>query len=111
LPASFFIPEAETCDLSDAVNGPNAQDASSFWECNGSGGSFQFQVFGNGTGVSTATGPFEFDVIDQACTFGRLADGSFLDVEYSPSRDRLTVYEIPPSVDQFTLSECTRADL
>ena len=111
VPASFFVPEAETCDLRDAVNGPNAENATSFWECNGNGGTFQFQVFVNGTGVSTATGPFEFDVIDQACSFGRLSDGSVLDVEYSPSRDLLTLYEITPSVDQFTLSECHRGDL
>jgi len=111
LPASFFIPPAETCDLRNAVSGPNAQNATSFWECNGNGGTLQFQVFGDGTGVSTATGPFEFDVIDQACTFGRLSDGSFLDLEYSPSRDRLTLYEITPAVDQFTLSECYRTDL
>lgn len=111
LPASFFIPEAETCDLRDAVNGPSSSDATSFWQCSGNGGTFQFQVFGNGTGVSTAAGPFEFDVIDQACSFGELADGSFLDVEYSPSRDHLTVYEITAPADRFTVSECDRDDL
>ncbi len=111
LPLSFFVPPAETCDLRDAVNGPNAQNATSFWECTGNGGAFQFQVFGNGTGVSTASGPLVFDVVGDACAFARLADGSFLDAEYAPSRDRLTLFEIPPGVDRLTLSECYRTEL
>ena len=111
LPASFFVPPAETCDLHDAVNGPNAQNAISYWDCSGNGGPFQLQVFSDGTGVSTTTGPLVFDVVDQACTFGQLSDGSFLDTEYSPSHDRLTVYEVPPDVDNLTLSECYRSDL
>jgi hypothetical protein len=49
--------------------------------------------------------------VEQACTFGRLEDGSFLDVEYSPSRDHLTVYEIPAEVNSLILSECEREDL
>ncbi len=111
LPASFFIPEAETCDLSDAVNGPNAALASSFWQCSGNGGRFDFQVFTNRTAVSSATGTFDYDVIGEACTIARLDDGSFLDVEYSPSRDHLTLYEIPSAVDQVTVSECDRQSL
>lgn len=111
LPASFFIPQAETCDLSAAVNGPNAAFASSFWQCSGNGGRFDFQVFTNGTAVSSATGTFDYDVIGQACSITRLDDGSFLDVEYSPSRDHLTLYEIPSAVDQVTLSECDRQSL
>ncbi len=108
LPASFFIPQAETCDLRAAVNGPNAAIASSFWQCGGNGGRFDFQVFTNGTAVSSATGTFDYDVIGEACSIARLGDGSFLDVEYSPSRDHLTLYEIPPAVDQVTVSECDR---
>ncbi len=108
LPASFFIPEAEACDLTDAVNGPNAAHASSFWQCSGNAGRFDFQVFSNGTALSSATGSFAYDVIGNACAFAQLDDGSFLDVEYSPSRDHLTLYEIPSVVDQVTVSECDR---
>jgi hypothetical protein len=111
LPASFFIPPAETCDLTDAVNGPNAGSASSFWQCSGNGGRFDFEVFSNGTAISSATGSFDYDVIAEACTIARLDDGSFLDVEYSPSRDHLTLYEIPSAVDQVIVSECDRQSL
>ncbi len=111
LPMSFFVPEAETCDLRDALNGPNANNAGSFWNCTGNGDPFEFQIFGNGTGLSSLIGAFEFDAVEQACSFGRLADGSFLDVEYSPSRDLLTVYEITKDVDQVFVSECSRTDL
>jgi hypothetical protein len=111
LPMSFFVPEAETCDLRDALNGPNANNASSAWQCEGNDGRFEFRIFANGTGSSTATGDFEFDAVEQACTFGRLGDGSFLDVEYSPSRDHLTVYEIPSDVKSVIVSECERQDL
>ena len=111
LPLSFFIPEAETCDLTDAVNGPDASGATTFWSCTGNGGTFELQVFGDGTGVSTEIGPFEFDVIGQACSFGRIEDNSFLDIEYSPSRDLLTVFEIPAAVDRMIVSECRRGDL
>jgi len=107
LPTSFFIPPAETCDLTAAVNGPRAAEASSFWQCDGNGGRFDFQVFVNGTAISSATGAFDYDVIASACTIARV-EGGFLDVEYSPSRDHLTLYEIPSAVDQVTVSECDR---
>jgi hypothetical protein len=110
LPLSFFIPESETCDFSNALNGPNANSATSIWRCSGNAGNFDFQLFANGTGKSSATGEFDFDAVEQACTFGRLGDGSYLDVEYSPSRDHLTVYEIPKEVDSVILSECDRED-
>ncbi len=108
LPASFFIPQAETCDFTGAINGPSSQFASSLWQCNGNAGRFDFQVFSNGTAVSSATGSFGYDVIGEACTIARLDDGSFLDVEYSPRSDHLTVYEFPTAVDQVILSECDR---
>src|SRR5689334_20921132 len=108
LPASFFIPEAETCDFTGATNGPSSNFASSSWQCNGNAGRFDFQVFADGTAISSATGSFAYDVVGQACTWARLDDGSFLDVEYSPSTDHLTVYEIPAAVDQVVLSECER---
>jgi hypothetical protein len=108
LPASFFIPAAETCDFTGAINGPSAAFASSSWQCNGNAGRFDFQVFANGTAVSSATGAFAYDVIGEACTIARLDDGSFLDVEYSPSTDHLTVYEFPTGVDQVIVSECDR---
>jgi len=111
LPTSFFIPQPETCDLTDAVNGSSSATASSFWQCSGNAGRFDFQVFSNGTAVSSATGEFDYDVIDEACRIARLDDGSFLDVEYSPSRDHLTVYEIPATVDQAIVSECDRSSL
>lgn len=111
LPLSFFVPDAETCDNAGALNGPNANNAGSAWSCDGNGGEFDFQIFANGTGVSSLIGPFEFDAVDQACSFGKLGDGSYLDVEYSPSRDLLTVYEIPAEVDRVIVSECERADL
>jgi hypothetical protein len=110
LPLSFFVPESETCDLRDALNGPNANNATSNWQCTGNSGNFDFQIFANGTGTSSAIGDFDFDAVEQACTFGRLGDGSFLDVEYSPSRDHLTVYEISKDVDSIILSECSRED-
>ena len=110
LPLSFFIPEAETCDLSGALNGSNAVNAGSYWDCGGSDGSFQFQIFANGTAVSTATGPFAFDAAAEGCRIARLEDGSYLDVEYSPSRDHLTIYETTTSVDRLIVSECARAD-
>ena len=68
-------------------------------------------MFGDGTGVSTEIGPFEFDVIEQACSFGRIEDNSFLDIEYSSSLDLLTVFEIPAAVDRVIVSECRRQDL
>ena len=112
LPLSFFVPEAETCDLRDALNGANANNASSRWNCDGSEGRFEFQIFANGTASNTATGDnFDYDAVEQACMFAQLGDGSFLDVEYSPSRDHLTVYEIPSDVKSVIVSECERQDL
>ena len=64
-------------------------------------------MFVNGTAISSATGAFDYDVIASACTIARV-EGGFLDVEYSPSRDHLTLYEIPSAVDQVTVSECDR---
>jgi hypothetical protein len=110
LPLSFFIPEAETCDHAGALNGPDSANATSFWNCGGSAGGFEFQLFANGTGNNKATGPFEYDTIAEACTVASLDDGSFLDVEYSPSRDRLTVYETTTDVSQLIVSECERLD-
>ena len=110
LPLSFFIPDAETCDLSSAINGANSNSSSNYWNCGGSAGSFQFQVFANGTAFSTATGDFDYDAIDEACRIARLDDGSFLDLEYSPSRDHLTIYETTTNVDQLIVSECERKD-
>jgi len=111
LPLSFFVPSAETCDLHDAINGPRAQNATSYWDCNGNGGAFEFRVFGDGTAATTKTGIFTFDVVGQACKFAKVAEGSFLDAEYAPSRDRLTLYELTPAVDHLTLSECYRHNL
>ena len=110
LPLSFFIPEAETCDLTNALNGPRAVNADSSWKCGGCAGSFRFQMFANGTADSTATGPFLFDALNEGCRIAKLKDGSYLDVEYSPSRDHLTLYETTLSVDQLIVSECVRVD-
>ena len=111
LPASFFVPPAETCDLHNALNGPHAQSATSFWDCTGSGGAFEFRVFGDGTAVTTKTGAFAYDIVGQACKFAEVSEGGFLDAEYAPSRDRLTLYEVTPTVDHLTLSECYRRGL
>jgi hypothetical protein len=110
LPLSFFIPEPETCDLAGAINGPSSPSAGSYWNCGGSEGSFEFQLFSNGTGNSTATGPFEFDALEEGCRIAQLGDGSYLDVEYSPSRDHLTVYETTTEVDRLIVSECELVD-
>ena len=110
LPLSFFIPEAETCDLRDALNGPSAVTAGSYWNCGGSDDPFEFRMFANGTASSTATGQFDFDALEEGCRIARLADGSYLDVEYSPSRDHLTLYETTTSVDRLIVSECERVD-
>ena len=110
LPLSFFIPDAETCDLSGALNGSSSTSSSNFWNCGGSEGAFEFQIFSNGTAFSTATGDFEYDAINEACRIARLDDGSFIDLEYSPSRDHLTIYETTTSVDQLIVSECERKD-
>ncbi len=110
LPLSFFIPDGETCDLSAALNGPNSVNANDFWNCGGSDGSFEFQVFSNGTGFSTATGAFDYDAIDEACRVARLDDNSYLDLEYSPSRDHLTIYETTANVDRLIVSECERTN-
>ncbi len=108
LPLSFFIPQAETCDLDGALNGPNSPSADSFWNCGGSDGSFEFQLFSNGTAFSTATGAFDYDAFDEGCRIAQLDDGSYLDVEYSPSRNHLTLYETSTDVEQLIVSECER---
>ena len=110
LPLSFFIPPAETCDLSGALNGPNSTNAGSFWSCGGSEGTFDFQIFANGTAISSATGEFDYDAISEGCRIAQLADGSFLDLEYSPSLDHLTIYETTTDVKTLIVSECTRED-
>jgi hypothetical protein len=110
LPLSFFIPEPETCELAGALNGPNANSETSYWTCGGSDGAFEYRLYANGTGVSTATGNFSYDAINEGCRIAQLADGSFLDVEYSPSRDHLTIYETTTTVDQLIVSECDRID-
>jgi hypothetical protein len=109
LDATFFAPEPETCDLTGALNGANAQNANSFWDCSGTDGQFQFQVFGDGTGVSSAIGAFTFDVVANGCGFGHVSGGGFFNVAYSPTRQILTLYETNANVDQFGLNECHRA--
>lgn len=110
LPLSFFIPAAETCEHAGALNGPSSGSAGSYWNCGGSEGGFEFQLFGNGTGDNTATGSFTYDTINEACTIAELDDGTFLDVEYSPSRDHLTIYETNTDVTTLIVSECERVD-
>ncbi len=111
LDATFFAPPAETCNLQGALNGPNAQNSDSFWDCTGTSGTFQFQAFGDGTGFSTAIGAFEFDLVGNGCGFGKLSNGSFFNVGFSPSRDLLTLYQTNATVDQIILSECHREAL
>lgn len=111
LPLSFFIPDTETCDNSGALNGPNASDAGNYWNCGGSAGSFHFSVFANGTGVSDPLGPFSYDAIDEACRIALLQDeNTYLDLEYSPSRDHLTIYEGQADGSELIVSECERVD-
>ena len=110
LPLSFFIPPAETCDLSGALNGPSLASAGSVWNCGGSEGTFDFQVFANGTALSSATGAFDYDAASEGCRIAQLDDGSFLDLEYSPSLDHLTLYETTTDVKTLIVSECQRGD-
>jgi hypothetical protein len=111
LPLSFFIPETETCDLSAALNGSNASNAGSEWSCGGSEGTFAFQIFANGTASNDATGgSFTYDALSEACRIARLDDDSFLDLEYSPSRDHLTIYEVPSDAKSLIVSECSRTN-
>jgi hypothetical protein len=110
LPLSFFIPDTETCDLRDALNGSNSASSGTFWSCGGSEGSFDFQVFANGTAFSSATGAFTYDAVSDACRVEQLDDGSYLDLEYSPSRDHLTLYETTTDVKELIISECERKD-
>jgi len=52
------------CDfvLSDIFNGPDAPQADSLWDCIDSDGElFDFQVFGNETGVATEVGLFVWE--------------------------------------------------
>ncbi|MCC6766308.1 MAG: hypothetical protein IT293_16735 [Deltaproteobacteria bacterium] len=110
LPLSFFIPATETCDLTDALNGQSSGAASNYWNCGGSAGSFTFSIFANGTARNSATSTFEYDAVDEACRIAQLADGSYLDLEYSPSRDHLTLYEATTDVKRLIVSECERVD-
>ena len=112
LNAEFFGPPSETCNLNGALNGPDATQATSFWECGGpTNPPFQFQAFGNGTGVSTATGAFTFNVSQGGCGFGKLSGGTFFHVLYSPSKDVLNLYETNAAVTQFTFNDCRRRPL
>jgi len=88
LPLSFFIPEAETCDLRRRPERPERRHCRSYWNCGGSDGPFEFRMFANGTASQHGDGfRFDFDALEEGCRHRRLADGSYLDVEYSPSRD------------------------
>ena len=108
LPLSFFIPEAETCNNGGVLNGPDSGSSGNYWSCGGSAGTFNFQVFGNGTAFSDPLGDFIYDAVNEACRVAELEDGTFLDLEYSPSRDHLTIYEIPSDGTELIVSECTR---
>lgn len=110
LPLSFFIPDAEVCDNSGALNGATSASSGSYWNCGGSEGNFEFQLFANGTGNNSVTGPFEYDVVNDACTTVPLGDGSYLDVAYSPTLDHLTIYETTTDVQTLIVSECERLD-
>ncbi len=110
LPLSFFVPAAETCDLSGALNGQTSSSSSNYWNCGGSAGSFTFQVFANGTAFSEPFGGFSYDAVDEACRFARLDNGVHLDLEYSPSRDHLTIYETSAEGEELIVSECERVD-
>jgi hypothetical protein len=110
LPLSFFIPAAETCDLTGALNGQSSATSTTFRNCGGSEGTFTFQIFANGTAFSSATSAFDYDAVGEACRIAQLKDGSFIDVEYSPSRDHLTLYETTTDVKQLIVSECQRED-
>lgn len=111
LPLSFFIPPPETCDLAGALNGWAPSSADSYWECNGSAGSFNFSAFGNGTAYNSATSAFNYNAVDEGCRIARLDDGSDLDLEYSPSRDHLTIYETTTDGATLIVSECRRVGL
>jgi len=55
--------EVEACNfvLSTFLNGPNAEQSDSLWDCiNEDGRLFAFQAFEDGTGFSTGVGPFTF---------------------------------------------------
>lgn len=110
LPLSFFIPPAETCDLSGALNGQSSSSSSNYWNCGGSAGGFHFQVFANGTAFSDPFGGFSYDAVEDACRIARLDNGVYLDLEYSPSRDHLTIYETTTDVKELIVSECERLD-
>lgn len=109
LPLSFFIPPAETCDLGDALNGANENNASSVWACSGSAGTFDLYLFADGTALSSATGDLDFDALIEGCRFADVGGGKgYLDTEYSPSRDLLTVFEVPADGGSVIVSECAR---
>jgi len=46
--------------LAAFLNGPTAEQANSFWDCDSEVGTFEFQAFEDGTGFSTGVGPFTF---------------------------------------------------
>ncbi len=97
--------------MTGALNGPNATSASSLWHCGGNAGEVDFQWFSNGRAFSSSTGAFDYDVVAEACQIAQLDDRTFIDVEYSPSRDELTVYEFPAAVDHVIVRECERRSL
>jgi hypothetical protein len=108
IPLSFFIPDTETCDLTGALNGASSSSSGDYWNCGGSAGNFQFQIFANGTAFSDPFGGFTYDAVGEACRIARLDNGVYFDLEYSPSRDHLTIYETTAEVDQLIVSECER---
>jgi hypothetical protein len=112
--ASFFAPTAETCDLSGALNGADAQHATSLWNCTGIAVpniiDFQLVIFGDGTGATNVSGPFQF-AVSNGCGFGQLTDGSFVAASYSPTRDVLNFLATNSDVTRFNLSECHRGSL
>jgi hypothetical protein len=104
LPGSFFLPPPETCDLATGTNGPNAGAANSLWDC----GDLQFQLFADGTGVSSAIGPFS--VVQTGCASGVVTQfggvQSFFTVLLSPSRGLLNVYQVSPDIRTADIREC-----
>jgi hypothetical protein len=110
LSAAFFAPPSETCNLSGAANGPNAANPSSRWDCGGTSGTFNFQVFGDGTGFSSRSGVLTFALQNGGCGYGKTSGGSFFSAGYSPSRDVLNLFETNANVSQFILSECHRTE-
>lgn len=88
LPGEFFLPPIEDCNASAITNGPSASGATSRWECGGSGSQgFQWQLFADGTGFSTAAGSFTFQ--QTSCAFGEVvAQGQNEFLFFAGSRTR-----------------------